>query len=121
MFLGDLRLMCKDWRTAVDASDGGLRRWELRARLFQTPRLPTAAASVEALDLRGLFPHSEIGPPFPRLGCADVRALQRLPAVFPVLQSLTLHPLDMNGCVQEEPRVLEPFVKLRMSVSHGIL
>lgn len=62
MFLGDLRLMCKDWRTAVDASDGGLRRWELRARLFQTPRLPTAAASVEALDLRGLFPHSEIGP-----------------------------------------------------------
>ena len=106
----------------MDASDSGLRRWELHARLFQPPpRLPASAASVEALDLRSLFPRGEIGPLFVRLSRADVRALQRLPAALPALQSLTLHPFDMNGCVQAEACVLEPFVKLRMSVSRGVL
>ena len=100
--LGTLRLVCKDWRAAVDAMDGGLKRWTLNTRLSrQPPPLPGAVVRVEALDLRTLFARGWIGQSFPRQSFQSMRALQwRLPAAFPSLRSLTLQMFNMNGCVQ---------------------
>ncbi len=102
MGLGILRLVCKDWRAAVDAVDGGVKRWALHMRLGrQTLPLPRAVVLVEALDLRSLFARRKIGQSLPRQSLQSVRALQRrLPAAFPSLRSLTLHLFNMKGCVQ---------------------
>lgn len=102
MGLGTLRLVCKDWRGAVDAVDGGLKRWALHTRLGQqTPPLPRAVVLVEALDLRSLFARKQTGQSLPRQSLQSVQSLQRrLPKAFPALRSLTLHFFNMKGCVQ---------------------